>query len=274
MKRLLDYKFFRKSLVLMTRSFFHPISDLFKIVAYELRRKFRDTPLFIAIETTTICNLKCSYCPSEKIMKQRPALMQETVIKNIINDISKSFPGYNKQIQLQFYGEPLTDKRIFKLIEFTRLQVQAAKIVFFTNGELLSLEKYELLKDKGVNRFIITQHKASIPHLMKDWFSKRKHRDIRYQVAGSEMALFNRGGSQEISNPARIKYCHYAPYGMIFNSEGNLVACCNDPFSSQIFGNYLEGLRTLWEKPAYKKFRRQVLKGKFSLPICNSCTGK
>lgn len=274
MKRLLNSKFLRRSLVFVRQSFLHPISDLVKITAYELKRKFRDTPLFVAIETTTICNLKCSYCPSEKIRKQRPALMGETIFKNIINDISKSFPGYNKQIHVQLYGEPLTDKRIFKLVEFTRSQLQSAKIVFFTNGELLSQEKYKLLKQKGVISFIITQHKAGVPHLMKDWFSKRKHRDIRYQVAGTELALFNRGGSQKIIKPARLKYCHFAPYSIIINSEGNLIACCNDPFSSQIFGNYSEGLKTVWEKAEYKKFRRQTRKGKFSLPICNSCTGR
>ena len=87
----------------------------FFVVKYGNPDMFND----IIIETTTQCNRRCGYCPNsvyDRSLKHNSHLMSEHLFMKIINDLKEMrFAG---RISPHFYGEPLLDKRLYRLMKY------------------------------------------------------------------------------------------------------------------------------------------------------------
>lgn len=58
----------------------------------------------------------------------------------------------------------------------------------------------------------------------------------------------------------------------VINSNGDVVPCCYDLYSAHVMGNVNETpLGEIWRGPKYRKFRRNVMTGRDSVPICKVC---
>lgn len=97
--------------------------------------------LKVEIETTELCNYKCTYCPrSYDVIKTR--IMSLSMFKKILNEVAKY-----KSIQyitLHGYGEPtvdpLFDERILLIKQYN------LKLALYTNGSHLNEKRLKLLK--------------------------------------------------------------------------------------------------------------------------------
>lgn len=256
------------------------ISPLYNI-KYKLRYGTWDFFDSIAIETTTYCNLRCKNCPNSLYnrgtLKNRK-LMNIDLFKKIINELSEI--KYNGKILLHFYGEPLTDERLPKLVSYVRRKLPESVIHLNTNGFLLTIDIYKKLVEAGVTAFLITQYGEKIPENIKKLFQYLKSSNypnkIKYRVLGKDIALSNRGGELKIEKTTDYDkpICTYPDNSVIIDYLGNLILCCNDYHSSIKFGNLKnEKLADIWNKPAYKNIRKEVRKGIFKLPICRKCVG-
>lgn len=237
---------------------------------------------YISLETTTHCNLRCKFCPNNKYERglfKNKKLMNEKLFKKIISELSEI--NYCGQLLFHFYGEPLTDERLPDLVKYAREKLPKAELQVNTNGFLLTIPLYRKLINSGLDFFYITQYGRSAPPRIKELFSylrksSEKYTKIKYRVLGESIALSNRGGEINIKNPVDYErpICAYPRNIVHVDYEGNVVLCCNDYHSSVKFGNLNnEKLLEIWNKPSYRRLRKELKKKIFKLPICKKCVG-
>lgn len=74
---------------------------------------------------------------------------------------------------------------------------------------------------------------------------------------------------QEIRN-----FCDYLWDEATINADGSVVPCCKDAHNAYVFGNALkQKFKEIWNNKKYAGFRKQVLKNKNKIVLCNNCPG-
>ncbi|MDD4606798.1 MAG: SPASM domain-containing protein [Patescibacteria group bacterium] len=224
----------------------------------------------VDIETISSCNLKCHYCPTAYYDRGQH-LMSENLFKKIIDELAEI--RFRGRISPHFYGEPLLDDRLSKLLLYARQKLPQADIIIHTNGLLLTKKKFdEFLKNK-VDGFVITLHNDLVKNKMDQFFkllNKKEKRKIRI-LKPEKMILFNRGGLVKITRAHKIKRCFYIRDEIAINYGGEVV-CTNDFLAKYSFGNVKnQSLTDIWHKPKFKQIRRNLLKGKPAMNICRNC---
>ncbi len=69
-------------------------------------------------------------------------------------------------------------------------------------------------------------------------------------------------------------FCDYLWDETTINVDGSVVPCCRDSHNSYVFGNiFNEPFKKIWNNKRYTEFRRQILKNKSKINLCNNCTG-
>lgn len=235
----------------------------------------------IEIETTSICNLKCPYCPNSNVGRPH-GLMDENTFNSALDSLARNkFSGH---IAPHFYGEPLMDKRLVGFIISIRKMLPNAFIELFTNGILLTVEKYLELKDAGVNYFVITRHTedsgehiSKVINEVKNKYPQKyniSYRDFFTEYNHQQYSVFsNRGGAIDIP-VERKKYC-YAVNQATIDYQGNMVLCCNDYSSTIKFGNIKENdLYEIWRHKKYIQIRKEIMNGNFLYEICKKCSNQ
>lgn len=109
-----------------------------------------DEIFYLALNFTTRCNYRCSYCfvESDDLNKTESELCMETV-KTLLDEARKLGA---KTFVVPGRGEPLLDKNFWNILEYaTKLGYW---IVIYTNGYHLSDEKIKQLKHLPVSLFL------------------------------------------------------------------------------------------------------------------------
>jgi len=246
--------------------YFYGISDFFEV---------------IALETTTYCNLRCSFCPNSKYergLEKNKKLMNEELFKKIINELNEI--KYRGKVALYSYGEPLTDERLPVLVNYAKHKLPKATIEINSNGFLLTLEKYKELIKAGLDKITVTQYSKIMPPKTKEvleYLEKNPHikNIIKYRIQNTQ-ELSNRGGEIEVETSPNYErpICRYPHSAQTIDYAGNWILCCNDYHSTIKFGNLEnESLLEIWNKPRFKLLRKELKKGIYRLPICKKCVG-
>ncbi|MDR0304175.1 MAG: hypothetical protein LBH98_05325 [Chitinispirillales bacterium] len=109
------------------------------------------SPLFYEIEIETInkCNGTCSFCAINKNIDKRSLVkMSENDFFKIINNLAElNFCGL---VNYFSNNEPLLDNRIFDFIKYGVSKLPNAYHIVYTNGILLTEEKFQMLIDTGL----------------------------------------------------------------------------------------------------------------------------
>jgi len=260
------------------------IYDFFQLILIKLKMllKYQTVDFFndIDIEVNTCCNRRCCYCPnsvSDRGSIENNKEMKVDLYRKIVDELAElKFTGRLSPI---FYGEPLLRKDLAGLIEYTRNKLPKVNIKITTNGDLLSVEKYLELVEAGASKFLITQHGDAMSRKVKDLFKfleKNPDKKIKiiYSKFENDTPLYNRGG---LIKPVKVDFsprCLKPHNPLIVDADGYVILCCNDYFSSVKFGNLAkEKLIDIWNKPAYRKIRKDLRSGNFKLDICRKCVG-
>jgi radical SAM protein with 4Fe4S-binding SPASM domain len=232
----------------------------------------------VGIETTTHCNLRCRFCPNSKYprsLKKNEKLLETEIYKKIIDELSEiNFKG---RILPYSFGEPLTDKRIVSLVEYTKKKLPKARISLNSNGIFLTVPLYNRLVKAGVDCFPISQYGSEMPENMKKVFKylktrPKKENKIHYRVFTEGDAISNRGGEIEVPNVWEKPICTLPHTTVNIDYKGDVILCCNDYHSKVTFGNVKkEKLIDIWNKSCHKKIRKDLRRGFFNLEICKKC---
>lgn len=246
--------------------------------------KYGNSDMFnnINIETTTLCNRRCSYCPNsifDRSLKQNEKLMPEEMFKKIINDLQMiKFTG---RISPHFFGEPLMDKRLVRFMKYAHDVLPKAKLVIYTNADLLDTTMLENLYHVGVNHYVITLHgndkqkeinKKRINALEKYIKENKRNIDINLINFTEKTYLSNRGGLVKVKKT--IKKCSFQnpTNPLVIDYKGDVLLCCNDYLGNVSFGNIAsDSLLDIWNRDNFKRIRKDISRKIFKLNICKKC---
>jgi GTP 3',8-cyclase len=264
------------------KNLYHKLLKLYLKTFYVLKYKNMDMFNDVNIETTTLCNRRCDYCPNsiyDRSLKQNEKLMSEAVFTKIIDDLKKiKFCG---RLSPHLFGEPLLDKRMVKLMKYAHDNLPKTKLVIYTNGDLLSNKLLEDLYKAGVKNYVVALHgngleneanSLRICNIKKQIHKSMKSIKIDLIKFHKNMYLSNRGGLVKGHKVTDTMLCQYANNPLVINYKGDVLLCCNDYFGKVVFGNIEnESLLTIWNKEGFKKIRKEVKKKIFKLDICKTC---
>lgn len=235
----------------------------------------------IAIETTTVCNLRCSYCPHSTPYAKAHAFMPDDIFYRIIDSLKEFRPDYSGVIIPSLYGEPLLDKRLETFIRYAKQKFPNATFQLFTNGSFLTIGRYKTLKEVGISKFIVSVH---APQMSEELCEILKTIQLEFSDLDSFEIIstyyankYNRGGLVEgtpndRNNCHRIVRCDFGYKNLVFDYEGNSVLCCNDYLSQVKFGNVVEeSVKRIWDKAEYRRVRNKLLFGFLTQNICRVC---
>ena len=212
------------------------------------------------IETATVCNRKCSYCPNYKFTRGNHK-MKFSLFKKIIGDLKEI--NYDQWVIPSFYNESLLEKRLLKLLKYTKEQLPKSKVWIFSNGDFLDQKIFNKL-DKYVDKYLITNHGKLNPNIPES--NKMIIENLKY--ADTRGGLVDVG--DKIIMPKKRCLIPTSTPQILYN--GDMVLCCNDYFGKYVFGNVKEeNIMKIWNKPNYKKTRKDLRNGIVKLPICKNC---
>lgn len=235
----------------------------------------------VSIETTTVCNLKCPYCPHSTDKAKPPAFMPEEMFYRIIDSLFDYVPSYSGTITPSLYGEPLLDKRFETFIRYTKKKFPGACIELFTNGDFLTYERFISLRESGVDHYNISQHTTERSQALSDTLMMlQKDQSEELPITINRMLVqnkFNRGGLVDVEGYPpelypRMKYCFAGYQNLTFDYRGYATLCCNDYQAIHTYGNIVsKSVREIWEDKHYRRVRNMMLLGFLPLPICRTC---
>lgn len=239
-------------------------------------------PLFeyIEIETLNRCNGKCTFCPVNVNQPQRPyAKMTEELFKKIIQELeSYHYDGY---INLFSNNEPYLDERILDWMKYTKKHLPDAKLIMYTNGSVLTMEKFlETIQftyylhidnysdDDTVNKNLkdiyiyISTHSELNGRV---FFSMRK-RDEKLTTRGGEAP--NRRNAKGIR-----AVCLYPYKQMVIRPDGKCSLCCNDALGKYTLGDVSkQTLKEIWYGKEYMELRKEMKATyRTNLKLCKNC---
>lgn len=107
-----------------------------------LRERYLDQPNEVSIETLSLCNAACTFCPYPTL-ERIGSKMPDELLYRLVDEMAE-FP---KPFMFSPFkvSEPLLDKRLFPLLEAMNEKVPHARIRIFTNGAALNWTNAERL---------------------------------------------------------------------------------------------------------------------------------
>ena len=112
----------------------------------QMRNLTRETPLYLSIETTSICNASCIFC-TYPTSKRKKGVMSLPLFEKIIEDYARMGGGPVNLTPLE--GEVLLDPFLEKRLEILRKYAEIRQVIVTTNG--IALERYS---DQQIRRFL------------------------------------------------------------------------------------------------------------------------
>lgn len=241
-----------------------------------------ETPLFehIEIETINRCNGTCDFCPVSATHDIREKkIMDESVFKSIIDQLAEL--DYSGRLATFSNNEPFLDKRIIEFNKYARQRLKKARIHLFTNGSLLSLEKFidiipyldELIIDNYNQNLEMNDKPQKIYEycMLHPEFRKK----VTIVMRKEKEILTTRGGDAPNRNNMKcygdVK-CVLPYLQMIIRPDGKVSLCCNDPYGKVTLGDVTkQSLCDIWYGEAFNEVRKRLGNGRACMEHCKYC---
>lgn len=233
----------------------------------------------VEIETVNKCNGSCSFCPvSAKTDVREHIYMDDGLFEKIILEL-KSY-GYSGRLALFSNNEPFIDPRIVERQKYARAQLPGCKMHLFTNGTLLTLDKFVDVIG-SLDELIIDNYSddGSVhPNIQKIIEYCGAHKELYAKVSvvmrNRTEILSTRGG--DAPNRSRERYftdgCALPFQQMVIRPDGKVSLCCNDPLGRYTLGDFsVQSFSEIWNGKPYSDIRKQLAKGRNTVEKCAYC---
>jgi radical SAM protein with 4Fe4S-binding SPASM domain len=265
------HKITRKNLAKPFWAYLYAIIKLEVIRKVKLKLQYRKLGLISTnIETISMCNRECEFCFNHpRFEKRKQGEMLVETWKSIMDQLAEiKFCG---RIGPHFYNEPLIDKRLPDLIEYTRQVMPYCWIQINSNGDHLTEELLLRLYDKGVNFFFITNYDEDdklVLNMLSD-----KYPALISVVKNSEMWRTDRGGEIFHKEKLIASPCLRPSAQLVVNWQGEVLLCCMDYYARYSFGNLNKtALTTIWHNEEFQKIKNKMkVSRQNGYPICHNC---
>lgn len=120
-------------------------------VVFKFNKRF-GFPISVSIEPISICNLKCTECPTGlNELTRFKGHIDFNLYKKTVDELSP----FLMNLILYFQGEPFLNKEIFKLIEYSA-KTKNVFTITSTNGHFLDKETSKQIIKSGLDKLIIS----------------------------------------------------------------------------------------------------------------------
>tara|TARA_B100001250_G_scaffold181214_1_gene155886 strand:- start:956 stop:1825 length:870 start_codon:yes stop_codon:yes gene_type:complete len=269
---------------------------------------FKNQLKLIEIEVFSFCNRRCWFCPNSYIDRRTVNnLMPVNSYLNILNQLKEI--NYDQEITYSRYNEPLSQREIItERISQARSLLPNAKLRTNTNGDYVTKEYIENLRDCGLNELFIQQylandefydHKKIKSKMLKKMeflgldysvISDIDNHRIEYDIKISGIKVHLRARNFSIEGTARTKkvlisnskYVRTQPCKQPFNNmyidyNGSVVVCCNSrsdipEHENSVMGNIKD--KKLWDiysSSRYDYWREHLKDNSPKSGICEKC---
>jgi hypothetical protein len=108
--------------------------------------RYMDFPLFVSLETQTICNAKCTFCPYPSLERLGNKMSDELIDKVIadLEVIPKDLPFRFAPFKV---SDPFTEGRLFQILKKINERLPNARIDLYSNGASLTPARLEALRE-------------------------------------------------------------------------------------------------------------------------------
>lgn len=218
----------------------------------QARQLFAQSVRFVEIEIHSFCNRQCSFCGNSLIdRRSHRVLMDPRLYSKIIDDLAEI--DYRGVIWYSRYNEPCSDRELFlDRLREARAKLPQALLQTFTNGDYITAEYIEAMRDAGLNRLSIMTYLDKnqepsfenfsstmlrrVEKLGVAWSHEQPNR-IRLAIDGIDATYnfddflktgTNRGGALETGNIVqRVAPCTIPITDVYIDHNGSMVPCCD-----------------------------------------------
>lgn len=239
-------------------------------------------PLFttVFLETVTICNNDCSFCPISVPNSNREYnLMPEELFDAVIAELESI--AYRGRIALYNNNDPLIDRRLPDLAARARRRCPGARIQVMTNGILLTPELGRSLFKAGIDDLIVNNYDDSfalIPSVRKflEGFQDPGHGTVEIVLRRKTQRLTNRAGMAPNAAPLAKPipgFCVLPFRELNVAYDGRVPLCCADTQWRKVLGNVREkGLLGVWFGGVTEDVREKLFQDRRDLlDPCATC---
>lgn len=251
-----------------------------RYIEYFKNAEVIEQPCLISIETINRCNSTCDFCPANRNSECRPYMkMDDELFEKIIGDLhSWNYSGY---LNLYVNNEPLIDNKIEEKYTYAKKMLPNAKMLLYTNGTLLSIERFEKLAGV-VDKMIINNYSENLTlhNNIREIYEYAKNdkvlkdKDITIQVRYIHEILTNRAGSAPNKKKKRKqhKICIMPYTDITIYPNGVCGLCCSDVLEKTYLGDASKAsLREIWNDQSYWKARDIIGTDRENWPFCKGC---
>lgn len=253
-----------------------------KAVYDEVEKLYQEQGLFnhIEIETINRCNGSCSFCPiNHNVDPREKKIMDTSLFENIVEQLAAM--DYAGRFATFSNNEPLLDERIIDFNRYARKRLPKARMHLFTNGTLLTLDKFialtevldELIIDNYQQELQLIKPCQEIAAYCKEhpWLARK----VTIVLRKPHEVLTSRGGNA----PNRKNVGDYGkdrcilPFRqMIVRPDGKISLCCNDAVGKYTLGDLKkESLLDIWNGPRFAMVRKCLYEGRENWGNCRNC---
>lgn len=253
-----------------------------KEVFLAAERLYNNQPLFnhVEVETVNRCNGGCSFCPvNRKDDPREKAVMSDSLFKRIVDQLADI--QYAGRFTTFSNNEPLLDDRIIEFNRYAREKLPRARMHLFTNGTLMTIEKFLALTEV-LDELIIDNYQQDLK-LIKPCEEIKKYCDehpalkskVTIVLRKPNEILTSRGGDA----PNRKELVEYnkdrciLPFKqIIIRPTGQISLCCNDALGRYTLGDVSkENLLDIWYGPRFSMVRKCLYEGRENWGKCRYC---
>jgi hypothetical protein len=203
------------------------------------------------IEVSSKCNNNCPYCPAQlQAMHREVGFMSMETFEKCMEWV-KHFTKQRTQTELNLFGigEPTMNPYIIDMVRMARNCIPIDGIVHMnTNGNKFTMEMAQALKDAGINRMSITDHKA---YETVNAIRILQHVGIPFTVSRDAIHSPNNWAGQVKWFKPDYKYpCPWLNRGQVMIMwDGRVTTCCLDMAARGVVGTVDDDLTQVDLKP-------------------------
>ena len=228
----------------------------------------------VNIETNSICTRRCHYCIFG--IKDVPVKkMPDALFFKIIDELrDMKFSG---RLSLFELNEPLTDKRIYDFTRYAHIVLPKAYQLLVTNGDLLSIERLDMLMSAGLEHLMINSYDEPskirnmefISYASDKYPGRVEHNDrtnfTEWESRASHIEQYKKDPVDDL--------CEYPNYILYIKPDGRVLGCWNDFDVENVMGDLTsKTIKEVWFGQRFREFRYKVNRGKRKgASPCNGC---
>jgi organic radical activating enzyme len=160
----------------------------------------------IFVEISTLCNMRCSFCPIEHIERPR-GRMDIATFTRVIDEIASLSP--TEAISLNVLGEPLLHPDIFRFLDYCA--AKGIRVYLFTNG---TLDQDDLRKicDRDNIEALVLSYQTPSPDSYRLRRCKLPFDQYRSRIVGAVDYAFSSGAYKKMRTEIHLANTKHLPF--------------------------------------------------------------